>query len=69
VAADSVLALVVERYPSSPKAATALYKRALNYRAAGRTAQARTAFDRIVRQYPRSDEAALAREQLRTLGR
>ena len=29
----------------------------------------RAAFERIVREYPRSDEAALAREQLRTLGK
>jgi TolA-binding protein len=69
VAADSVYGLVVDRYPASPKAATALYKRALAFRTAGRTAQARTAFERIVREYSRSDEAALAREQLRTLVR
>ena len=69
VAADSVYGLVVQRYPSSPKAATALYKRAVSFRAAGRTAAARAAFDRVVREYPRSDEATLAREQLRTLGR
>ena len=35
----------------------------------GRTRRARAALERIVREYPRSDEAALAREQLRTLGR
>jgi TolA-binding protein len=69
VAADSVYGLVVERYPSSPKAATALYKRALSLKAAGRTTAARAALERIVRDYARSDEAALAREQLRTLGR
>jgi TolA-binding protein len=69
VAADSVYGLVVQRYPSSPKAATALYKHALSLRSAGRTTAARAAFDRIVKDYPRSDEAALAREQLRSLGR
>lgn len=69
VAADSVYALVVARYPSSPRAATALYKRAISFRAAGRTAQARAALERVVREFPRSDEATLAREQLRTLGR
>jgi TolA-binding protein len=69
VAADSVYGLVVDRYPASPKAATALYKRALGLRGAGRTSQARAAFERIVKDYSRSDEAALAREQLRTLGR
>lgn len=69
VAADSVYGLVVQRFPASPKAATALYKRGVALRAAGRTAQARAAFDRVVKDYPRSDEAALARDQLRTLGR
>jgi tol-pal system protein YbgF len=69
VAADSVYGLVVQRYPRSPKAATALYKRALVLKSAGQNAAARAALERIVREYPRSDEAALAREQLRTLGR
>jgi tol-pal system protein YbgF len=69
VAADSVYGLVVERYPKSPKAATALYKRAQILRSAGQGAAARAALERIVREYPRSDEAALAREQLRTPGR
>ena len=69
VAADSVYGLVVQRYPRSPKAATALYKRALVLKSAGQNAAARASLERIVREYPRSDEAALAREQLRTLGR
>jgi len=69
VAADSVYGLVVQRYPRSPKAATALYKRALVLKSAGQSAAARASLERIVREYPRSDEAALAREQLRTLGK
>jgi TolA-binding protein len=69
VAADSVYGLVVQRYPTSPKSATALYKRALLLKSAGQNAAARASLERIVREYPRSDEAALAREQLRTLGR
>jgi tol-pal system protein YbgF len=68
-AADSVYGLVVQRYPKSPKAATALYKRALVLKSAGQSAAARASLERIVREYPRSDEAALAREQLRTLGK
>lgn len=67
VAADSVYGLVIQRYPKSPKAATASYKRALSLKAAGQTAAARAAFDKIVKMYPQSDEAALAKEQLRTL--
>lgn len=69
VAADSVYGLVVQRYPKSAKSATALYKRAMSLKAAGQTAGARAALDRILRDYPRSDEASLAREQLRTLAR
>jgi TolA-binding protein len=69
VAADSVYGLVVQRFPKSPKAATALYKRALSMKSAGQNAAARSAFDRILKEFPSSDEAALAREQLRTLGR
>ena len=65
--ADRAAGLVVQRYPKSPKAATALYKRALSMKAAGQTAAARAGFDRIIREYPRSDEAALAREQLRSI--
>lgn len=67
VAADSVYALVIKQYPTSPRAATALYKRALSMKAAGQTAAAKVAFERIVRDFPRSDEAALAREQLRNI--
>ena len=66
-AADSVYALVIQRYPRSPKAATALYKRALYMKAAGQSAAARAAFNRVVKEFPRSDEAALAKEQLRTI--
>ncbi len=66
-AADSVYALVIQKYPRSPRAATAWYKRALAMKSAGQTAAARAAFERIIREYPRSDEAALAREQLRSI--
>src|SRR5258707_963523 len=54
-AADSVYGLVVQRYPRSPKAATALYKRALVLKLAGQSAAARASLERIVREYPRSD--------------
>ena len=42
---------------------------ALVLKSAGQSAAARASLERIVREYPRSDEAALAREQLRTLGK
>ena len=67
VAADSVYALVIQQFPKSPKAATALYKRALSLKAAGQTSGARALLTRIVNEFPRSDEADLAKQELRTL--
>ena len=64
-AADSAYAVVVTRYAQSPKAATALYKRARARQAAGRRTEARPLFEELVRRFPRSDEAELARERLR----
>jgi tol-pal system protein YbgF len=68
VAADSVYKLVVQRYPRSQRAATALYKRGVMLRNAGKADEARAAFQQIVRDYPRSDEATLAQEALRGRG-
>lgn len=58
---------VVSRFASSPRAATSLYK-------VGRVAEdrndvrgARTAYERLLRDFPRSDEAPLARERLNAL--
>ncbi|HET7586036.1 MAG TPA: tol-pal system protein YbgF [Gemmatimonadaceae bacterium] len=65
--ADSVYAAVVTTYPSSPRAPTALYKQALSLQQAGNVPAARAALNKLVEQYPRSDEAALARERLRTM--
>ena len=64
-AADSAYIAVVTRYPQSPRAPTSLYKRAMMHQAAGRAPRAREIFDRIVKEYPRSDEAVLAREALK----
>lgn len=58
---------VVARHGRSPRAATALYKHALVLQVQGKRAEARTLFSRVVSQYPRSDEAELARDRLRTL--
>lgn len=65
--ADSAYLLVTSRYPTSPRAATALYKHALIQLQQGRVTQGRGALDEVVRKYPRSDEAELARERLRAL--
>ncbi len=66
-AADTAYGTVVARYSESPRAPTALYKRALLLQQRGNVAMARTALNDLVRRYPRSDEAQLARDRLRTL--
>jgi len=66
-AADSQFAMVVAKYPKSPRAPTALYKRAAAMEARNNLTGARAAYTQLVQQYPRSDEAALAKERLRAL--
>ncbi len=63
-AADSVYQLVVGRYPRSPYAPTALYKRAKMLWDANRKAEARPILQRIRTDYPQSDEARLAKDLL-----
>lgn len=66
-AADTAYAAVVAQWPESPRAPTALYKRALALEARGNNTAARAALNLIVQRYARSDEAALARDRLRTM--
>ncbi|MEJ7759990.1 MAG: tetratricopeptide repeat protein [Gemmatimonadaceae bacterium] len=66
-AADSAYALVGAKYSSSIRAPTALYKRAVMAQTARRTTSARRLFNEVIRSYPQSDEADLARERLRLL--
>jgi TolA-binding protein len=44
-----------------------MYKRAMTLERGGNTAGARAVLQELVARYPRSDEAALARERLRTM--
>ena len=70
--ADSALAYydqVGRSYPQSPRAASALYHVGLLRERARDTAGAREAFQKVVQTYPASDEAALARDRLKALGR
>jgi TolA-binding protein len=67
-AADTAYAAVVTKYEQSPRAPTALYKRAFIAQTAGRTTAARRLYNDLIRRYPDSDEAELARERLRVLG-
>lgn len=67
--AAAVYEQVVKSFPSSPHAPTALYKLGLLAERRGDKAAARTYYRRVVAGYPRSDEAALARDRLQRLGR
>jgi tol-pal system protein YbgF len=61
--------LVVQNHAQSPRAPAALYNLGLLAERRKDTAEARDAYQRVVQRYPRSDEAALARDRLRSLGR
>jgi TolA-binding protein len=60
--------VVVAKYPSAPRAATALYKHGLFLQKAKRDRDARQAFQAVIDTDARSDEASLAKEQLRPSG-
>ena len=66
-AADAAYAAVVSAHPTAAKAPTALYKRAQLVLQQGSTAQAKQLLGQVIARYPRSDEAELAAEQLKTL--
>ena len=67
--AAAYYALVVDRHPTSPRAGSALYNLGLLAERRKDTAKARDAYQRVVEKYPQSDEAALARDRLKALGR
>ena len=60
---------VVESFPKSPRAASALYKLGLLAERRKDLELARGYYTRVVRDYAASEEAALARDRLKTLGR
>jgi tol-pal system protein YbgF len=65
--AASYYRTVVERFPSATRASTALYKTGLLAEQRGDRAAARAAYQRVIQQYPRSDEADLSRGRLAAL--
>jgi TolA-binding protein len=70
--ADSALVYydqVARNHPESPRSASALYHIGLIRERANALTEAREAYQRVVSSYPDSDEAALARDRLRALGR
>lgn len=60
---------VVQEHPRSTRAPAALYKLGLLAEQRRDTAAARQAYQQVVDRYPSADEAALARDRLRALGR
>ena len=60
---------VVQEHSRSTRAPAALYKLGLLAEQRRDTAGARQAYQQVVDRYPNADEAALARDRLRTLGR
>jgi len=67
--AKAAYELVVKNHPSSPRAAAALYKLGLLAEKRNDKTSARTYYMRVTAAYPRSEEAALARDKLQALGR
>ena len=60
---------VVDKYPTSARAGSALYNLGLLAERRKDVAKAKDAYQRVVQKYPQSDEAALARDRLKALGR
>jgi tol-pal system protein YbgF len=60
---------VVDQYPTSARAPSALYNLGLLAERRKDPAKAKDAYQRVVQKYPQSDEAALARDRLKALGR
>jgi tol-pal system protein YbgF len=60
---------VVDGYPTSVRAPSALYNLGLLAERRKDIAKAKDAYQRVVQKYPQSDEAALARDRLKALGR
>jgi TolA-binding protein len=60
---------VVQKHPNSGRAGSALYNLGLLAERRKETRKAREAYQRVVQKYSQSDEAALARDRLKALGR
>jgi|GEM_PF-599562 len=69
-APDSAVAYytqVVSRFPRAPKASTSLYRLGRLESGRNNSAAARAYYDRLIKEYPRSDEVELARDALKNL--
>jgi len=59
-AADSVYQLVYAKYPRAPEAATGMYKHGKILWDGNKKTEARIVLNRVIREFPGSDEARLA---------
>jgi len=60
---------VVQDHPKSPRAAAALYNLGLLAERRKDNTAAKDAYNQLTKAYPKSDEAALARDRLKAIGR
>lgn len=63
-ASDSVYRLVAERYPKNAEAGSALYRVGKSLWDSGKKSEGRTILNRVIRDFPSSDEARLAKDLL-----
>jgi len=64
-AADSVYQLLETKYPKSPEAVTGLYRHGVFLWQHDKKAEGRSVLNRVINEFPNSDEARLAKEFLR----
>jgi tol-pal system protein YbgF len=58
---------LVSGYPKNPLVSTALLKQGLSFQALGDKASAKLIYQKVVREYPKSYSAGIARERLKTI--
>ena len=69
--ADAVVAYdrVITNYPSSPSVPQAYYKRGMVLQRLGEADRARESWETVIKQFPESQQATLAKQRLETLNR
>lgn len=58
---------VIQKFGDHPKSAAAMYKQALSFKSLGDKQNAKTTFQKLVTKYPKSSEAAKAKQQIAKL--
>ena len=60
---------VIANYPDSPSVPQAYYKRGMSYERLGEAARARESYEAVIKQFPESGQATLAKQRLDGLNR